>query len=814
MKRLTQLFFIVWMTAVFGQSKIVVKNAESGAPIGDASILCKNKLVGKTNAQGQLEFRSKCRKVEVKAPGFYDYDVVVDKVMEAPLLKADAKTHSIEAVLINDKSDPLALAILDKVNDRFKNNSPESLDSYQFKSYEKISYDLDEDSIAAYTRDMYEKIDSLKTLPEKKQTKKEKKDSTESLNMMHLMTGSKLFLWERASEFLYSKKLGEKINVLDNRVSGLQQPIYEMLSLRSNRNRIPREIRKENRSLYRYFLTDSIDIDGRKNYVIRFRDAGIKTAVQRRKYNGFIYVDAQTYGLKKIESNSHKKSEGSITSVWIPIADKWFLSKENLKIKMGMTYVDDKMKKDETTGEKIENKDRRGFGNYVYMIADYFDFKTPVELTKKDFSGYSMSVIRTDGSTIQQYRTDSLSQREKMTYTKIDSVGQKYKLDQKLNVLRGLLYGDIRLGKFNLDATDLVEYNNYEGVRLGLTFKGNEKLSRYLSPDAYVAYAFKDRAWKYGAGIDVKTTLKKVSFFRAEFYHDVDAAGRYNQDLWNIIMRIMNSGVDLNNANFYQYQGGKISFQHDLTNALTFKISAKRDREEALFNYNFMDRGNRFENFATQLTLHYSPRSKNIMTPSGKFTYEQNYPDFFLNYEQGLRSLGGELQYSRFDFLAQHRFRTKIGVTGFRVYAGLTVGDVPIWHQFVSNGLGDGKDALNFNLTSYLGFATMKGGAYYNDKFVGYYFTHRIPWYFRTIGKTVSSFDLVYKGEIGNMRNPQHHQFQFSTLDKLYQEVGLEYNNFLGTSFNLGFFYRVGQYATNRFGENFAIQLKLKFLGF
>ena len=90
-----------------------------------------------------------------------------------------------------------------------------------------------------------------------------------------------------------------------------------MLSLRSNRNRIPREIRKENRSLYRYFLTDSIDIDGRKNYVIRFRDAGIKTAVQRRKYNGFIYVDAQTYGLKKIESNSHKKNEGSITSVWI-----------------------------------------------------------------------------------------------------------------------------------------------------------------------------------------------------------------------------------------------------------------------------------------------------------------------------------------------------------------------------------------------------------------------------------------------------------------------------------------------------------------
>ena len=54
--------------------------------------------------------------------------------------------------------------------------------------------------------------------------------------------------------------------------------------------------RQENRSLYRFFLSDSIDIDGRKNFVIRFRDAGIKKPVPQRKFNGYIYVDAETYG--------------------------------------------------------------------------------------------------------------------------------------------------------------------------------------------------------------------------------------------------------------------------------------------------------------------------------------------------------------------------------------------------------------------------------------------------------------------------------------------------------------------------------------
>ena len=79
-------------------------------------------------------------------------------------------------------------------------------------------------------------------------------------------------------------------------------------------------------------------------------------------------------------------------------------------------------------------------------------------------------------------------------------------------------------------------------------------------------------------------------------------------------MKIMNSGVDLNNDRFYQYEGFKVSYQNDLSNALTMVVSTKRDQEEAKFNYNFMNLGKQFTNFSTQLTLKYAPRSKNIMT--------------------------------------------------------------------------------------------------------------------------------------------------------------------------------------------------------
>ena len=322
MNKLSILFFLFVFLNIFGQSKITVLQAGEGKPIKNATVLCNNKILGETNASGMLNFRTKCKKVTVKAFGFHEDDVVVDKVMEITLTKVEPKTQSIETVVINDKSDPLALEILQKVNDNYEKNSPLSLDSYSFKSYEKISFDIDEDSIKHYNNYLEKRLDSLKKLPEQIQTQERKKDSIESVNVMKLMSSSKLFLWEKASEYLFSKKNGEKINVLDNQVSGLKQPIYEMMTMRSNRNRIPREIREENRSLYRFFLTDSIEIEGRKNYVIRFRQVDYKQAPNKRKFNGYLYVDAETYGLKKIESNSKKKSEGSITSIWKPINNK------------------------------------------------------------------------------------------------------------------------------------------------------------------------------------------------------------------------------------------------------------------------------------------------------------------------------------------------------------------------------------------------------------------------------------------------------------------------------------------------------------
>lgn len=716
----------------------------------------------------------------------------------------ELQVKDIEEITIVDKSDQRALEILRKVDHLFKSNSPQSLESYTYKSYEKVSLDIDEDSISAFNQVFNQNFNLFK--------KQKTKDSISDVSAKKIFSKSKLFLWERAQEFLYSKKYGEKVNILDNRISGLKQPIYEMIALQGNRNRIPTQIKQENRGLYRFYLTDTIEIEGRKNYVIRFREVSYKKSAKKRKFSGYLYIDTETFGIKKIESIGKNENEGNITSTWTFFRNKWFLSEESVKLRMSRMMMEDEGKPEKA--EQHSKKDKKSFGTYAYLNSKYFDYESPIKEDPNDFKGYSIAVKNADGKTLDLYRTEPLSERERNTYTTIDSLGKIYNIDRKARILTGLINGQVRVGSFDFDVGEIVNYNLYEGFRVGLKAKLNENFNPYFSPDYYLAYGFKDDKWKYGIGLDIKTTLDKNSFFRIEYNDDVNSSGEFYRRLWNFKMRMMNYGNNINNDKYYQYKGVSASYLNDITNGLTLVFAAKRYSEEAKFDYQFRERGAAFENFNTLFTLKYSPNSTNIMTPQGKSMIEQKYPELYFNYEQSYKIFGGDFNYTRFDALFVHNFKTRLGTTGMRFYGGLVLGEAPIWKHFTMNGLASPKRDINFNLTSYLGFATLEGGKFYNDKFIAYYFTHQLPWYFKSIGQNVSSFNVVLRGTIGDMQHPEYHDFRFKKLDHLYQEAGIEWNNFLSSYFNLGLFYRVGYYTTKNFKQNFAIQFKLKLLEF
>lgn len=804
MSRLLFFLGLLVSSGAFSQSQLHFAK-DANVDLSQVILWCEGiKLDSKKLSHG-LEFQTSCPEIRVQVEGYEDQILQVKKQMHVQLSTDPVKESRIESVVIKDQSDSKALELLDKVRENYKQNSPYSLVSFLYRSYEKVSLDLDKDSLSLYQEVLDAKRDTISLEAELKAKDKKKKSPWNAEEMQQVARDSKGFLWERALEYRHSKTLGEKTLVLDNRISGLSEPLYRLLAVRSDRSTIPKVIQSKNKNLYRFFLTDTLFYEGRETYEISFREIRKSKVTSSPKYNGRILIDSQSYGVKRIERESSSGSKRTLESSWILLGGKWFLEREDIEIKIGEINL---------LKDSVSLQEAPGFGYYALLNVDYFDWQPNAQFEKEDFKGYEFEVKNSDGTHLSEYRTRPLSSRETQTYLKIDSLGQKHNWNQAAGFFSTLTSGKLRVGKVDLLAEHFARYSKYEGLRLGVGAKLNEHFSPHWSPEVYVGYGFRDRKWKYGLALDYLPSLSRHSKLRAEYYSDVKASGLFNEELWSFKMQLMNSGVNISNEKYFSTQGGKLSWEYDLLPDLTMKIGAKRERNKALFPYNFKSLGDEFDEFSFLATLKYAPGSKSMMTPGGKFTYHTDFPEIYLHYEQGLSLLGGETEFKKIELLFTHQFKNPWGVTGTRAYMGKVFGDTPIWNQFQMNGLSGEKLATSFTLTSYLGFATMPGGRYFNDRFVGYYLTHRLPWYFKSIGQNTSSIDVLYKGIIGDMKSPQNHDLDFHPLNKLYQEVGLEWNNFLSSYFNLGFFYRVGHYQTPGFKGNFAVQLKLKLLGF
>ncbi|WP_261511342.1 DUF5686 family protein [Chryseobacterium paludis] len=817
MAKFSSLLFLFFTVLIFGQTQLKVFGKTNNKPIQNAAVYCDDNLLGKTNHEGLLSFKTKCKKVEILASNFEDATVDVKKTMEISLQPLSEKMDNIDRVVINDKSDPRALKILDEVNKRAKDNAPKSLDSYSFKSYSKSSIDVDRDSVETFKNFLAIRKDSLSKVDHKnfKQKEGQKKDSLINEDFLNASQESQMFLWEKATEYKYSKKFGEKTNIIDNRMSGFKNPIYEALAINiSNLDRTPRQLRPENRELFNFYLSDTLQLDGRKTYVIKFKEITDKKKQNPRKFNGKIYVDAESFALKKFESVNKKQNEGNIVSVWKPINNKWFLDYEDIKLKMSSQSFNTSKKDSLKEGEKVKYNKKR-FGSYLYVKNRFFDFEINEAQKASDFKGYSLEMKSSDGSLLQKYRTDSLTTRESATYAKIDSFVQKHDFEKKLGFLTQLMRGNLRYKMIDFDLTKFLSYDKYQGLRLGAGLKLNEKFNKTFSPDGYVGYGFKDHHWKYGLGLDVKLSHKRTSVFRIDYVDDVFAAGRFSNNMWDMMMKVSDINLDLHNETFYKSQKWGASFLYDISNSLSMKIAVNKEKQQALFDYQYKNLGNSFDNVSTTLSLKYAPNDKNIMTPSGKYTYEKSYPQFFVNYEKGFDALGGDLDYHRLDALIIHQFRSKLGYTNIKLFGGISSGTAPIWKNFEIAGQKDqnsDKWYSNINTPSNLGFTTMPSGTFFADKFVAFKISQYLPFRFKTLGTKYSNIEIEYQSAIGNFKNRGDHQFDFQVLDHYYQEVGFIWNRFLGTSFGVGLSYRLGHYQTSQFKDNFGIKIKLSIL--
>jgi hypothetical protein len=108
----------------------------------------------------------------------------------------------------------------------------------------------------------------------------------------------------------------------------------------------------------------------------------------------------------------------------------------------------------------------------------------------------------------EQHRSEALSPKDTTTYHVVDSLGKVLKLDRRLSTFETFVTGYIPFRFLHIDYTSILNYNEFEGIRVRFGAITNNKISRYVTLGGYFAYGFRDKETKCGGKVSVKMKQK------------------------------------------------------------------------------------------------------------------------------------------------------------------------------------------------------------------------------------------------------------------------------------------------------------------
>ena len=159
------------------------------------------------NIDGELKVKSNADKIFISYLGYYSDTIQLDtKISKDLIVELKPKLYNLEEIFILAGENP-ANRIIQKVIDNRNINNPENLESFSFKSYNKMIFEIEKDTTNL--------PDSLKN----KKTKFEKKFDDHHLLMLETVN---------TKEFIKPDKYNEEI--VASKVSGFNDPMFSLIA--------------------------------------------------------------------------------------------------------------------------------------------------------------------------------------------------------------------------------------------------------------------------------------------------------------------------------------------------------------------------------------------------------------------------------------------------------------------------------------------------------------------------------------------------------------------------------------------------------
>ncbi len=760
----------------------LVKDALSKQPVAFANIVYSQGAGTVTDIDGKYTIVSGVSISELRVSCIGYKDTTITRVLDKQIIYLEPLEYNLPTIDVTPSENP-ALPIMRRVIANRQAHNPDNYDPFSCIMYHKMTLDFDWPTQLNAT---------------------EKREMRDSLG---LENDSYLFLFESVSEKKHWKKGVGKEKIISGRVSGFKDPLLAsfpaMLQPFSFYNQEVKLLgisylnpaSKPGLSSYVFILEETlVNAIGDTVFYISYRP---KVDRNFRGLTGTFHIDAKTSAIKTVSARTTGTENGMrlfIRQNYQPLANGlWFPKQLESSLEFG----------------KIGAARRLPFPivgtgkSYVTAI------NTQPEFDEKEFDNVIIEGMdsHSDSPDISAFRYQPLSKRDSLTYHYLDSIGRRNHLDAILKTQTSLIKGFVPIGKLQLDLSKLIDYNDFEGLKLGLGLYTSPSLSENFTTGGYYVYGFGDKESKYGATLAINPLKNKENKWYIKYKDDVNATGSYEfldgvkANSSERFSRFLTETMDVN-------QGWESGLEFRWAQSFKTRVYYSSGDMTPQSNYIYVNDDvlpSAYSYMEAGVKLKWANKETFTQSPFGKISNGTKWPVVWVNAATGINEMSDVTsEYQRLEGRIHKQFNySNSTYTTIRVEGGMLEGDYN--STMLYSAMGSYK---SFTIFVPYTFGTMRLNEFGTDQFAALYLTHGIPLALNTDNRIKPELVLLTNIALGQA--PEG----INAFDKGFYESGLYIKNLFSSlliRYGFSVHYRYGPYHLDKEIDNWAFKLGLEF---
>jgi len=782
----------------------IIINAEDNQPIAFVAVALMqtgmgtvSDIDGKFNLdvpagyQGSIQFRH---------VSYQPMSLPLTKALAQSTFKLKKNTIQLKDFVFESGENPADQIIGNVIKNR-KNHDPKKLDSYSYQTYTKEIYRLDGDR---------KTIDSLIQHIKTKDTLQITSQDSSLLAFDNIVSTSHLFVSESVTDVKSILSGMQNETVLATHISGFNsglfaatgsqyQPFgfYDDVILLLDKEYIS-PINASALRQYDFYIEDTTFISSDTVYILSFAPKKNKRFEALR---GFISININGYAVTNVMAESSddlSKVKIRIQQLYDKIDGRWFPVQLN---------TDVLFKEYEYYGLNLIIENKR------YLS----DINIEANLRPGDFSDVALSIQQVEERQQQQLlddqRVDPLDSLESNTFLLLDSLTSKLRVVE--NIFEVWITQRIGMGIIDLKIDDILTFNSYEKIRLGLGLVTNDRFSEKLRVGGYGGYGFGDKDWKYGGDIRWEFDRRTSTHVLFQYKHDIREAGAvkyFDETRSRIGDAIRSWQGDL----FDKQELYKVSLNTRVAPFIYAQTAWTRSEEKPTYDYNYTDEnfsGNEYQINEFSLSLRYVRNEQYLDLYGRKVLFGYDFPIIEVKVSYGNTDwLAGDFEYTKIDARIEYKKKYRWGKSSLIFRGGYIRGALPFGHLLT----GWGSRPSRLSVPNY--FQTMGLYEFLSDRAVALFFNHNFGNVLISTRAMKPELILYQNSGIGSLTHPERHALvDFKTMEEGYFESGIGLKNLIRMNYldvaYLGFgvdvFYRYGAYRLAQTRDNLVFKFNI-----